>query len=261
LMPHSATGAVASDRSGRRRQPVGQPIHRWRGYSATDSQSDAPDSKTRVTGKSACRQKCGCPPRTRRRSIHVSRNLSRAPESARPGQLHHRLGNRPRPAHRRRRSLPRRPADLTGAIGRAVLATLLPARRARYCPHGQMRHLPLPQPRRRPAPHHHHHHQNPRHHLHPATTQPGQQPPPHRRTRTSPQPPTHRQLITAIITSQPPRPWHGTELAARLNAPPRYLLSQLAEWARAGLFTRTGPCTYILNTPPAPASSTTAPDP
>ena len=42
------------------------------------------------------------------------------------------------------------PADLPGAIGRAVLATLLPARRPLQRPQGQVFHLPLPQPRRRP---------------------------------------------------------------------------------------------------------------
>ena len=49
-----------------------------------------------------------------------------------PGQLHHGDGSRQRPAHRCRRDLPGRPADLPGAIGRAVLATLLPARRPRF---------------------------------------------------------------------------------------------------------------------------------
>jgi hypothetical protein len=154
------------------------------------------------------------------------------------------------------------PADLTGAIGRAVLATLLPARRARYSARkvkcATSRYLSRDDGRPRTV--------TTITKIHVTICTPPPPGPtsnrrPHRRTQTSPQPPTRRQLITAIITSQPPRPWHGTELAARLNAPPRYLLSQLAEWARAGLFTRTGPGTYTLNTPPAPASSTTAPDP
>ena len=43
-------------------------------------------------------------------------------------------------------------ADLPGVIGRTVLATLLPVRRARFSARsGQVRHLPLPQPRRRTA--------------------------------------------------------------------------------------------------------------
>jgi hypothetical protein len=76
-----------------------------------------------------------------------------------------------------------------------------------------------------------------------------------------PQPPTRRQLITAIITSQPPRDWSGHELAVRLGVKPRNMLTQLGEWARLGFFTRTGFGTYQLNTPPASTSSTTAPDP
>jgi len=153
------------------------------------------------------------------------------------------------------------PADLPGVIGRAALATLLPARRQRYSarkvkcatsrylnrddgrPHAAtaitsieitVRTPPLSRGRPR--------------RYSPARPRP-------------PQPPTRRQRITAIITSQPPRDWTGYELATRLNAPPRYLLSQLAEWARAGFFTRTAPATCRLNTPPLHTSSTTAPDP
>jgi hypothetical protein len=77
--------------------------------------------------------------------------------------------------------------------------------------------------------------------------------------RRPPQPPTRRELITAIITSQPPRACH--ELALRLHVKPRNMLTQLGEWARLGFFTRTGSGTYALNTPPADTSSTTAPDP
>jgi hypothetical protein len=55
--------------------------------------------------------------------------------------------------------------------------------------------------------------------------------------------------------------WSGHELALRLEVPPRNMLTQLAEWARMGFFTRTGSDTYRLNTPSASTSSTTAPDP
>jgi hypothetical protein len=41
-------------------------------------------------------------------------------------------GRRAGPAHRRPQRLPARPVDLPGVIGRAVLATLLPARHPRY---------------------------------------------------------------------------------------------------------------------------------
>ena len=68
-------------------------------------------------------------------------------------------------------------------------------------------------------------------------------------------------MITAIITSQPPRDWSGHELALLLQVKPRNLLTQLGEWARLGFFTRTGFGTYRLNTPPAATPSTTPPDP
>jgi hypothetical protein len=154
------------------------------------------------------------------------------------------------------------PADLPGVIGRAVLATLLPARRPRYsarkvkCATSRYHYRDDGRPctvtaitaidiivripprlgagrRRRYTP---------------ARPRP-------------PQPPTRRELITAIITSQPPRAWSGHELALRLQVKPRNLLTQLGEWARLGFFTRTGFGTYALNTPPGPTSSTTAPDP
>ena len=76
-----------------------------------------------------------------------------------------------------------------------------------------------------------------------------------------PQPPTRRQLITAIITSQPPRDWSGHELAMLLKVKPRHMLTQLGEWSRIGFFTRTGFGTCRLNTPPASTSSTSADDP
>ena len=155
------------------------------------------------------------------------------------------------------------PADLPGAIGRAVLATLLPARRPRYSARkvkcATSRYLNRDDGR--PA--------------HPTTVtaidiavctppvdlKPGRTHRDRRSTPRPPQPPTRRELITAIITSQPPRAWSGHELALRLNIKPRNLLTQLGEWARLGFFTRTGSGTYALNTPPADTPLTTAPDP
>jgi hypothetical protein len=65
---------------------------------------------------------------------------------------------------------PHGPADLAGVIGRAVLSTLLPAHRSPLQrPQGQMRHLPLPQPRRPATPRRHRHHRARRHHPHLAT--------------------------------------------------------------------------------------------
>jgi hypothetical protein len=73
-------------------------------------------------------------------------------------------------------------------------------------------------------------------------------------------PPTRRQRIIEIMASQPPRDWSGRELAQLLAVPPRNMHTQLGEWAKLGFFTRTGHGTYALNTP-SPASSTIAPDP
>jgi hypothetical protein len=153
------------------------------------------------------------------------------------------------------------PAGLT-VIGRAVLDTLLPSRRprfsarkvkcatSRYLNHGDERphtvtaitgiSITVCTPPLRDTP-------NLRR--------------PHRRTSTGPKPPTRRQLITAIITSQPPRDWTPLELARMLNAHPRAIATQLREWSLLGWFTRTGKGTYQLNTPPASTSSTTEPDP
>ena len=77
----------------------------------------------------------------------------------------------------------------------------------------------------------------------------------------APRPPTRRQRVTALMNTDPHRPWTGQELADHAQVKPRNMLTQLAEWARLGFLTRTGYGTYALNTPPQPASSTTAPDP
>jgi Insertion element 4 transposase N-terminal/Transposase DDE domain len=154
------------------------------------------------------------------------------------------------------------PADLAGAIGRAVLGTLLPARRPRY----SARNVKCTTSRYharddgRPAlpavitaiditictP--------------PLDLRPGRT----RRDRTTPrpaQPPTRRQRITAIMNSDPGRDWAGSELAALLRVKPRNMLTQLAEWARLGFLARTGQGTYALKTPTAYTSLTPGPDP
>jgi hypothetical protein len=154
------------------------------------------------------------------------------------------------------------PADLPGAIGRAVLATLLPARRLRFSARkvkcATARYLNRDDGR---PPH-------------PAAItaiditistppldlKPGRT----RRDRTTPRPPrppTRRERVTAIITSQPPRDWSGHDLAMLLGVKPRNMLTQLGEWARLGYFTRTGFGTYRLNTPSDQTPSTDPPDP
>jgi hypothetical protein len=157
---------------------------------------------------------------------------------------------------------PSGPADLPGVIGRAVLSTLLPSRRARFSARkvkcATSRYLNRDDGRpsaptaaaainitvRIPPPL--------------STGRPRRYTPARPRP---PQPPTRRQLITAIITSEPPRDWTPRELARMLNVHPRHLATQLREWSLLGFFTRTGLGTYRLNTPTPPASSTTGPDP
>ena len=158
---------------------------------------------------------------------------------------------------------PDSPADLPGVIGRAVLATLLPARRPRYSARkvkcATSRYLSRDDGRPRAAT---------------AITaisvtittppldHPGDRPRAHRKL-TSPRPPrphTRRQRVTALMATEP-RDWSGRELAERLQIPPRNLHTQLGEWAKLGFITRTGFAIYALNTPPDPESSTTAPDP
>jgi hypothetical protein len=154
------------------------------------------------------------------------------------------------------------PADLTGVIGRAVLATLLPARRARFSARrvkcATARYLNREDGR--PA--------------HPAaitaievaiSTPPVDLRPGRTRydrsTPRPPRPPTRRERVTAIITRQPPREWNGHDLAVLLGVKPRNMLTQLGEWTRLGIFTRTGFGTYRLNTPPSDTPSTNPPDP
>jgi hypothetical protein len=149
--------------------------------------------------------------------------------------------------------------DRLGAIGQAVLATLLPARRLRYSNRnvkcitsryharddGRPTHstdiiaidiaLHIPPLHPTPAAES----QHPFRHRPPAPSKP-------------PTPPvsTRRQLVTAILLSQPGRDWHGWELANKLNVKQRNLLTQLGQWARLGFIRRTGAGTYALDTPP-----------
>jgi hypothetical protein len=153
--------------------------------------------------------------------------------------------------------------DPPSVIGRSVLATLLPARRPRY----SARTVKCSTSR-------YHENDDSRPRASTAITAIGitlRTPPmgsggPGRSrhkyaTPRPPGPPTRRELITAIITSEPPRPWTGHELALRLKVKPRNLLTQLGEWTRLGFFTRTDFGTYALNTPSKPECSTSEPDP
>jgi hypothetical protein len=141
--------------------------------------------------------------------------------------------------------------DLLGAIGRAVLATLLPARRLRYSARkvkcATSRYLNRDDGRPAAATtiaaidiavH------TPPLDAGPSRTRGGRATPPR------PAAPTRRQRIMQIMNSDHSHVWSGAELARMLQVPPRNLLTQLAEWARLGFLTRTGPGTYA----PAAAS-------
>jgi hypothetical protein len=145
-----------------------------------------------------------------------------------------------------------------GAIGRAVLATLLPARRPRYSARavkaGTSRY-----PGRG---------DDPRPALPEVITAititiyappPGTRSRPPARKRRAPAPGSTRARVTALLAASPRRPWTAAELAAQLSLPPPRLRTRLCGWARTGLLTRTAPGTYTLPTPAPPL--TKPPDP
>ena len=153
-----------------------------------------------------------------------------------------------------RRVLPNEngPIDLLGIIGRAVLDNLLPPRRPRYSARkvksATSRYLNRDEGR-------------PQHSTTIATIDITLYIPPidqgptrtSRRSHTSsraPQPSTRRHRVTEIMNTDPRRAWNGRELAERLKITPRNLLTQLAEWARIGILTRTGAGLYALPEPP-----------
>jgi hypothetical protein len=145
---------------------------------------------------------------------------------------------------------PAEPAALP-AISRAVLATLLPARRPRYStrkvksPRSRYPGRDDPRPALPatitavtititpppPGPRPRHRQPSPRHH--------------------NPRPASYRHHVLALMTTTPGQPWTTRDLAARLPAiTPRNLRSHLAHWATAGLLTRTAPATYAPPHPP-----------
>jgi hypothetical protein len=147
------------------------------------------------------------------------------------------------------------PDDLLGVTGRAVLASLLPPRRLRYSARkvksATSRYLNRDDGR--PA--------TPTTitaieiamHTPPIDLAPGRTQRDRRAPARGPQPPTRRQRVMAIMTSDPTRVWNGKDLAQRLQVTPRNMLTQLAEWARLGLLTHAGTGTYSLIAPATPA--------
>ena len=138
---------------------------------------------------------------------------------------------------------------LPGAIGAAVLATLLPARRPRYSARkvktaasrypgrgddprpalpavitaiAATIRIPAPGINRRPRPRH----------------------------RRQPQPGTLRHRLTTLMNTDPGRRWTGRELATRLQLRGPVLFPALAHWTNAGFLIRTSPATYALPTTP-----------
>jgi hypothetical protein len=152
------------------------------------------------------------------------------------------------------------PADpaLPGAIGRAVLAGLLPARRPR-CSARKVKAAASRYPARSGEP---------RPALPAVITAiaitirvpaPGASRRPSPSTRRQPRPGTLRHHLTALMNTDPRRTWTAPELAARLQASPASLHPRLGRWTTAGFLTRTSPATYTL-----PATSpplTNPPDP
>ena len=142
------------------------------------------------------------------------------------------------------------PIDPLGGIGRAVLHTLLPTRRARYsarkvkCPTSRYLNRDDGRPSKPSsvaaidiA-------------VHPPPSDQGIRHRKHRPIIRAPRPHTRRQQIMDIMSADPTRSWAGKELAAQLAAPPHNLLTQLAEWTRLGFLTRTSTGNYTLDTPP-----------
>ena len=156
---------------------------------------------------------------------------------------------------------PSDPTDLLGVIGNTVLATLLPPRRPRF----SARKVKNPTSRylnrddgRPPKPTTVTTIDITIHTPAPTTTPPRTRPPRTRppRNRTTPQPTTRRARVLDLMNTNPHHPWNGTQLATQLDIPPHNLLTQLAEWARLGLLTKTSKGHYTPNPPP---HSTTPP--
>ena len=148
---------------------------------------------------------------------------------------------------------PNSPVDLAGTIGKAVLATLLPARRARFSARkvkcATSRYLnredgrPCATTAITAIDIHVH---TPAVDLRPRARRDPRAP-------RSPQPATRRHritAITAIMGAEPGRSWTGRELADQLQIKSHNMLTKLAEWTRLGFLTRASAGTYMLAEPP-----------
>jgi hypothetical protein len=137
--------------------------------------------------------------------------------------------------------------DILGVIGRAVLGTLLPPRRARWSArrvkNATSRYLNRDDGRP----------------ILPTTitaidiavhtpTIDRSWHRPRNRRPSNPHRPTRRDRVTALMQDDRQRPWSGRELADQLGVKPRNMLTQLAEWTRLGFLTRTSAGAYALPT-------------
>ena len=119
-------------------------------------------------------------------------------------------------------------------------------------PQGQMRDLPLPQPRRRPPRRLDHGHRDRHPRAHPtagphSAIPPGAGPAPRSPAADAP-PAPHR-----TPGQRPPPRLERAELAEQLQVPRHNMLTQLSEWARLGFIARTSTGNYALLPAPAPA--------
>jgi hypothetical protein len=154
--------------------------------------------------------------------------------------------------------IPDEPVDLPGAIGRAVLADLLPARRHRL----SARKVKSPVSRYNARP--------------PDDDRPltsknitsvaievheGQAGPPPLPGRDG----SRLDRLPALLRADPGRIWHTREIAAALgadtDASPRSLWVQLSRWAKLGLIRKAGWGTYTAATPAPPGTHAPAPKP
>jgi hypothetical protein len=143
-------------------------------------------------------------------------------------------------------------ADLPGVVGRQVLATLLPARRARFsarkvkCATSRYLNRDDARPAASTA-------------ITAITIAMHTPPIDGRRPRTrarraadgpvtpaQPRAHTRRHRVVELMNADPDHSWTGKELAEQLQIPPRNMLTQLAEWTRLGFLARTAAGVYRL---------------
>lgn len=142
------------------------------------------------------------------------------------------------------------PPGLTGEIGRAVLARLLPPRRrrvsARKVKSPASRYAARPPDDDRPLA------SQDITALEITVHEPHPAPPP--APRAAPRPAGRLDRLLGLLARDPARQWRTREIAAALGADGRVLRGQLSAWSRNGLIRRDGRGTYTA-APPAPQAT------